>query len=101
MSGDLMQIHEFAFEAPDGSLGWVSGYGITVGAANRRRILDREGASPRDDGWCYFRSEVDATASGWCVVVTRIRWDDPRLYSPEDAARVMRPWSNLEYEEAA
>ena len=98
MSDSLIQVHEHGFANPDGTIDWVRGYGFTVGTPNRRRILDKPGADPQPDGWCYFRQEIDDDAVDGCMVVTRIRWDDPRLYTTEDAARVMRDWSTIRQE---
>ncbi len=80
---ELVQIQESSM---DGHL-WRRDVTKLVPASNRRRILDRE--AKRDvragpDGWLTTRREL---APGvWHY--ERLRWEDPRLYSPSDLALI-------------
>ncbi|UQE74226.1 hypothetical protein MYK68_16060 [Gordonia sp. PP30] len=80
---ELVQIQESSM---DGHV-WRRDVTKIVPASNRRQILDREAKRdirPGPDGSLTIRRKI--VPGTWHY--TRIRWDDPRLYSPSDLALI-------------
>lgn len=86
---DLLQLVEHGFR-DDTGVDWYRGYGLVVTPANRRRILDRDDTVSEADGWCY----QDNPLSDEVVAVTRIRWEDVRLYAPADLELRCQTWTS-------
>lgn len=78
MSGPtLMQICEYGWQQPDGTIDWTETIRRPDTSANRTRILNRDSTHPTSvDGWKI----VPAGPGGY---MSRIRWDDIRLYAEE------------------